>query len=368
METITPHLWFDKEAIEAARFYTSVFPRSRVKRVSKITGTPSGDCDIVSFELRGQPFEAISAGPYFKFNPSISFIVNFDPSKEQKAEQSINSIWEKLLPGGTVLMPLQEYPFSKRYGWIQDRFGLSWQLILSNPEGEDRPDIMPSLLFVGESCGRAEEAVTFYTSVFKNSKRGSFMRYDSSQPPEREGTVMFTDFRLQNLWLAAMDSARDHKFGFNESISLMVNCDTQREIDYYWQKLSAVPQAEQCGWLKDKFGLSWQIVPRAMQEMMAKADKVQLDRITKAFLKMKKFDIKELERAANAKSVGKKQVAKSKAIAKPGGTLKRKVVAKKTVSKRTSAKKSAHRVKPKKRTSARGPSTRKARGKSHSVR
>ena len=108
---------------------------------------------------------------------------------------------------------------------------------------------------------------------------------------------MFTDFMLEGQWFAAMDSARQHGFAFNEAISLMVYCDDQSEIDYYWEKLSAVPQAEQCGWIKDKYGLSWQIVPTAMDQMLEDSDSERAARVTKAFLKMKKFDIAELQRA-----------------------------------------------------------------------
>ena len=297
MQKITPHLWFDKEAKEAAEFYTSLFTNSKVTSTQTITGTPSGDTDIVTFELRGQPFMAISAGPLFRFNPSVSFIVNFDPSREKDAKENIDVVWEKLLQGGTVLMPLQEYPFSKRYGWLQDKYGLSWQLILTDPEGEERPEIVPSLLFVGDKCGKAEEAINFYLSIFKDSKMGALLRYGKGAEPDKEGTVMFADFKLLDLWFAAMDSAREHNFSFNEAISFMVYCDTQEEIDYYWEKLSAVPEAEQCGWLKDKYGASWQIIPTVMDEMMGSGDEQKTARVTEAFLKMKKFDIAQLKKA-----------------------------------------------------------------------
>jgi len=297
MQKITPHLWFDKEAKEAAEFYTSLFTNSKVTSTTTITGTPSGDTDIVTFELRGQPFMAISAGPLFRFNPSVSFIVNFDPSREKDAKENIDVVWEKLLQGGTVLMPLQEYPFSKRYGWLQDKYGLSWQLILTDPEGEERPEIVPSLLFVGDKCGKAEEAINFYLSIFKDSKMGALLRYGKGAEPDKEGTVMFADFKLLDLWFAAMDSAREHNFSFNEAISFMVYCDTQEEIDYYWEKLSAVPEAEQCGWLKDKYGVSWQIIPTVMDEMMGSGDEQKIARVTEAFLKMKKFDIAQLKKA-----------------------------------------------------------------------
>ncbi|MGF6950496.1 putative 3-demethylubiquinone-9 3-methyltransferase (glyoxalase superfamily) [Neobacillus sp. B4I6] len=296
-QKIVPHLWYDKEAKEAAEFYTSVFPESKITNVTTIHDTPSGDSDIVSFELWGQKFMAISAGPYFNLNPSVSIVVNFDPSREKEAGEKINEVWNKLSEGGTVLMPLDKYPFSEKFGWIQDKYGLSWQLILTNPDGEERPSLVPSLLFVGDNCGNAEEAINFYLSVFKNAKQGLIARYPKGMEPDKEGTIMFSDFMLENQWFSAMDSAHEHKFSFNEAFSFMVYCDTQEEIDYYWERLSAVPEAEQCGWLKDKFGLSWQIVPTEMDEMMSKGTPEQLARLTEAFLKMKKFDLVKLQKA-----------------------------------------------------------------------
>jgi len=226
-------------------------------------------------------------------------MVNFDPSQQKDAAKNIDLVWDKLALGGKVLMPIDKYPFSERYGWIQDKYGLSWQLILTNPEGEKRPEIVPSLLFVGDKYGKAEEALNFYTSVFKDSKKGTLMHYPAGSEPNKEGTVMFSDFKLLDLWIIAMDGGGEHNFTFNEAVSLIVNCDTQEEIDYYWEKLSAVPESEQCGWLKDKYGVSWQIVPKAMDKMMSSGDKDAIGRVTQAFLKMKKFDIAELERAYN---------------------------------------------------------------------
>jgi predicted 3-demethylubiquinone-9 3-methyltransferase (glyoxalase superfamily) len=307
-QRIVPHLWYDKEAKEAAGFYTSIFPDSEFTNVTTLHDTPSGDCDVVSFELWGKKFMAISAGPLFKFNPSVSFMVNFDPllfdkslSREKDAKEKIDDVWEKLSEGGTVLMPIAKYPFSERYGWIQDKYGLSWQLILTDPEGDPRPPIMPSILFVGRNCGKAEEAINYYLSVFRNSKQGNLIYYSTGQEPDKEGTIMFADFMLENYWLAAMDSAREHNFAFNEAISFMVYCDEQKEVDYYWKKLSAVPEAEQCGWLKDKYGLSWQIVPSIMDEMMRSGTKEQIARVTHAFLKMKKFDLTALQGAYEGK-------------------------------------------------------------------
>jgi predicted 3-demethylubiquinone-9 3-methyltransferase (glyoxalase superfamily) len=297
MQKIVPHLWFDKEAKEAATFYTTVFPDSKVTHTSVITDTPSGDCDVVMFEIWGMEFQAISAGPYFKFNPSLSFMVNFDPSQDEEAATRIDEIWKKLSEGGKVLMELGEYPFSKRYGWIEDKFGLSWQLILTDPNGEQRPPIIPALMFNGDVYGKAEEASSFYLSVFKNSKRGLVAYYPGGMEHDKEGTVMFTDFKLEDVWFAAMDSGYEHGFGFNESVSFMVKCDTQEEIDYFSEKLSAVPEAEQCGWLKDMYGVSWQIVPTVMDQMYASGDQEAINRVTQAFLPMKRFDIAKLQAA-----------------------------------------------------------------------
>ena len=294
---IRPHLWFNKEAREAAEFYCAVFPDSEISNITVLRDTPSGESEVVSFQLGGQPFMAISAGPFFTFNPSISFILNFDPSKDTEARKHLDGIWDQLAKGGKVLMPLQELPFSKRFGWVEDRYGLTWQLILTNPEGEERSFITPALMFSGEKTGRAEEAIAFYLSVFRNARMGAFNRFPAGMEPDREGAVQFADFMLENTWLAGMDSAYDHGFDFNEAVSFIVSCQDQETIDYYWEKLSAVPEAEQCGWLKDKFGISWQIVPTAMDEMMSAGTPEQIDRITRAFLPMKKLIISDLEKA-----------------------------------------------------------------------
>lgn len=296
MQKIVPHLWFDTQAKEATEFYCSIFPDSRIITSTVLHGTPSGDCDMLTFTLSGQDFMAISAGPYFTLNPAISFILNFDPSKDDQAEAHLQELWSKLINGGTALMPLQEYPFSKLYGWVQDRFGVTWQLMLTDPAGEPRPFITPSLMFVGDT-NKAEEAVQFYLSVFKNTKQGTLARYPDDSGPAQKGGIMFTDFMLENQWFSAMDSGTAHQFTFSEAISLVVNCDTQEEIDYYWDKLSAVPEAEQCGWLKDKYGLSWQISPTALDKMTREGTPEQTERVTQAFLKMKKFDLAQLEAA-----------------------------------------------------------------------
>ena len=297
VKPITPHLWFDTQAREAAAFYCDLFPDSQVDSVTTLHDTPSGDCDVVAFTLHGQPFMAISAGPMFTFNPSVSFFVNFDPSREPDAAARLERTWAALIDGGQALMPLDAYPFSKRYGWVQDRYGLSWQLILSDPDGDPRPPIVPSLLFTGEVCGKAEEAGAFYRSVFDGSTAGQLVRYPDGASPDAPGSVMFSDFRLGDTWFAAMDSAHPHGFGFNEAISFVVTCRDQAEIDRYWAQLSSVPEAEQCGWCKDRFGLSWQITPAVLDELMTRGDRATVDRVTRAFLEMHKLDVAAIEKA-----------------------------------------------------------------------
>lgn len=290
MQKIVPHLWFDKEAGEAAKFYTSFFGNSKIKNTTVIHDTPSGDAETVTIELEGQEFMLLSGGPFFRFNPSISFLVACSTKEE------VDRLWGELSEGGTALMPLDEYPFSERYGWTEDRYGLSWQIMYFG-ETDITQRITPTLMFTGDQAGKAEEAINFYASVFRDSKIGDILRYSLGEEPDKEGTIKHAAFMLEGVEFAAMDSAYAHDFAFNEAISLIVYCEDQEEIDHFWGKLSAVPEAEQCGWLKDQFGVSWQIVPTVMEEMMRTNDAEKLARVTEAFLKMKKLDIAELQKA-----------------------------------------------------------------------
>lgn len=290
MQKITPHLWFDKEAKEAAEFYVSIFPNSKIESATVLHDTPSGSVDSVTFVLLGLEFQAISAGPLFKFNPSISFQVMC------KTKDEVDGLWKKLMPGGQALMELGAYAFSDRYGWVQDKYGLSWQIFYASGPGA-KQEIIPMAMFVGAVCGKAEEAIHLWASVFGDAKVGAIQRYGEDEQPDQEGTVRYAAFSLFGQEFRAMDSAYAHQFQFNEAVSFIVHCDTQQEIDQYWKKLSAVPEAEQCGWLKDKYGLSWQVVPVVMGEMLQSDDDEKVARVTEAFLKMKKFDIAKLQNA-----------------------------------------------------------------------
>ncbi|MGO4886227.1 VOC family protein [Anaerobacillus sp. MEB173] len=294
MQKITPCLWFGNNAEEAVNFYTSIFNHSKVGHVARhskdtaeISGLAVGSALSVEFELIGHKFLALNGGSHFTFTPAISFIVNC-PAKDE-----VDELWSKLIDGGNALMPINEYPFSERYGWLIDKYGVSWQLIYA--AGTEEQTIVPSMMFVGDNCGKAEEAITFYVSVFEDSTIGNVAHYGANQFPDKEGTVMYADFTLAGNKFAAMDSAHDHKFTFNEAISFSINCDTKEEVDHYWEKLSAVPEAEQCGWLKDKYGLSWQVVPTALPRMLQDPDKEKAGRVAQEMLQMKKIDIEKLE-------------------------------------------------------------------------
>jgi predicted 3-demethylubiquinone-9 3-methyltransferase (glyoxalase superfamily) len=245
---------------------------------------------MVSFDLGGRAFMAISAGPLFTFNPSVSLHL------KRPTRQDVDAVWSKLIEGGTILMPLESYPFNERFGWVQDRYGLSWQVMVG-PAGPGQSAIVPALTFTPPVAGKAEEAMTFYASVFKSPAPAIRSRYGSADAPDREGSVRIASFTLRGEEFAAMDSAHPHGFTFSEAISFVVPCDTQDEIDQYWRQLSADPRAEQCGWLKDRFGLSWQITPAALGRMLGGGDQQQVARVTRAFLQMKKFDIAALEQA-----------------------------------------------------------------------
>jgi predicted 3-demethylubiquinone-9 3-methyltransferase (glyoxalase superfamily) len=292
MNPIVPHLWYDKEAKEAAQFYTRVFGTAGTLETTLLNDTPDGDVEAVEFSLAGLLFRGISAGPYFKFNPSLSLIVNSADTAET------DRLFAALSGGGQILMPLDEYPFSKRYAWFSDRYGLSWQLFTS-PGAPIAQRITPSLMFSGANCGKAQDAIAFYTGVFKDSRAGNVLTYPEGMAASPLAKVQYAEFTLNGTTFSIMDNAFGEGDAFNEAISLMVGCDTQEEIDYYWEKLSAVPEAEQCGWLKDKYGVSWQIVPSMLQELMSGTPE-ESGRVVQAFLKMKKFDIAALIAARNS--------------------------------------------------------------------
>jgi predicted 3-demethylubiquinone-9 3-methyltransferase (glyoxalase superfamily) len=293
-QRINPFLWFDSNAEEAVNFYVSTFKNSKINTITyygadaeKIAGRKKGSVMTIAFEIEGQEFVAINGGPVFQITPAISFFVNCDNSKE------LDTLWEKLSQNGTVMMELDKYPFSERYGWIQDKFGVSWQLILPGRAQK----IAPCLMFTGNQHKKAEEAINFYLSIFENSSIIQLERYQAGVGPE--GAVVHSKFILDGQELTAMDSHIPLPHEFNPAISFVVNCETQQEIDYFWEKLTAGgdERAQQCGWLQDKYGLSWQVVPVALQKVLLDSNKNKADKAMGAILQMKKIDLQTMLKA-----------------------------------------------------------------------
>ena len=274
---IHPCLWFDGQAKEAASLYCSLFKNSRI-----IDDTPI----VVTFELNGNKFMGLNGGPKFKINPSISVFVLCE------SEEETNTLWEKLIEGGKALIPIGKYDWSDRYGWLQDRFGLTWQISL-NGDAPIRQKIRSCMLFTGSRFGMAEKALKFYTSVFEHSSTDLLMHYPEGS--EHAGKVLYSEFNLNKQNLIAMDGPGVHDYTFNEGVSFVVECESQKEIDYYWESLTAGGHEGQCGWLKDQFGVSWQIVPAILGKLMTDPEKGP--RVMQAFLKMRKFDIETLLKA-----------------------------------------------------------------------
>lgn len=274
-----PCLWFDGNAKEAAMFYCQLFNNSKLT-----VDTPM----VVNFELEGQKFMGLNGGPQFKFNPSVSLFVI------SESDDEINEWWKQLSAGGFVMMPLDKYDWSEKYGFLQDRFGLAWQ-IMKGKYSDVNQKITPSLLFTGGQYGHAEKAVKFYTDIFPKSSINGILLYQEVET-QVAGKVKHAQFVLNEKVFMAMDGPGDHQFQFNESISFVVECQTQDEIDFYWNKLTEDGgQESRCGWLKDQFGVSWQIIPAILGKLMS--DPERGARVMQALLQMNKLDIKKLETA-----------------------------------------------------------------------
>lgn len=293
MQRIIPFLWLNNNAEEAVNFYTSLFSDSKTGNIvryneaaAEASGMPKDSVMTVVFELAGQGFMALNGGPVFSFTQAISFFVSCETQSE------IDSLWSRLSEDSPkIFWPLQKYPWSEKYGWLTDKFGLSWQLILSHSPQK----IIPFFMFDGDQLGKARDAIDFYTSVFKNSRVESVQQYGPENKAS-EGLIVNSVFTLNGQLFMAMDSGMPKNVNFNESVSFLVSCENQEEIDYFWENLSSVPESEQCGWLKDKFGISWQIVPVSLPDLLDGSDPVRAERVMESIRNMKKIDMQELQR------------------------------------------------------------------------
>ncbi len=278
MKSLYPCIWMNNNAQQAAEFYCSVFPDAKIEDSNPM---------VTLWSSMGEKFMLLNGGPIFKPTPSISFYSIF-PEEDQ-----LQQIWDKLADGGMIMMPLDSYPWSKRYGFLEDKYGVSWQLESNLPEDATQRFI-PAMMFTGEQFGKAEEAIQLYSEIFPDSSTAFISRY-GSDAGEQAGKVNHAQFFLNRQRFVAMDSSLNHKFNFTEGISLVIPCDNQQEIDFFWEKLTEGGLESQCGWLKDKFGVSWQVVPEQLGQLVA--DPIKGGRVVDAFMKMRKFDIAALENA-----------------------------------------------------------------------
>ena len=298
-QKITPTLWFDNKAEEAINFYVSVFPNSKINFVKKWTddmllpneSMKLGTVQSASFTLDWMQFYAFDGGPDFQFNPSISFYAVFETLAE------VDEVWNKLADGGEVLMPLKKYDWTERYGWIKDRFGVSWHIMKDKLKNVGQP-IMPIIMFSGDQRGDAEEAIDLYMSVFEDSVSDGLSRYRVGDRGPY-GMVKHAQCRLMGQTFIVMDNGKDDDIPFNEAISFYVNCHDQKEVDYYWDKFTKEGSESQCGWLKDKFGVSWQIVPEFLTDKVVNGEPARVQKMMEALLLMKKLDVAQLTEAYN---------------------------------------------------------------------
>lgn len=281
---IFPCLWFDGNGREAADYYTRTFGGKIMEDTFS----------VLTIDLFGQKMMMLNAGPQFPKNASVSFMVLCETPDE------VDRYWKSLSQDGMVLMEVGEYAWSKRYGWVRDRFGVTWQLYMGEKRGQQK--IIPTLMFLHRNNGKALEAMKFYTSVFPGSSIGEILTYGEgvgNETHEIPENIQHAHFELDGFSLFCMDSSYEHKFDFNEGISLVIMTENQQQTDRYWDALSSHGGTEShCGWLKDRFGLSWQVIPERLIELINSEDLEKSQRAVEAMLKMRRIIISDLEKAA----------------------------------------------------------------------
>ncbi|WP_300669494.1 VOC family protein [Soonwooa sp.] len=279
---IFPCFWFDGKANEAAQLYTDVFPNAVVTVNSPV---------VVNLEINGQKLMLLNGGPMFQPNPSVSIMVMCETDEE------VENYYNKLSPDGKVLMELNSYPWSDKFAWINDKFGVSWQFYKGDKMEQK---YVPTLMFVQENNGKCREAMNFYTSIFPNSKIDGILEHTEASG-DLAGMVAHAWFVIDNYSLYAMDCGTTHDFSFTEGASIVVMTADQEETDKYWNALTSDGgQESQCGWLKDKYNLSWQIVPHRLIHLMNDPNREKSQKVVEAMLKMKKIIIADLEAAYNS--------------------------------------------------------------------
>lgn len=273
-QAIYPCLWFNGNATDAVAHYCNIFREAAVLEPSDLVST---------FILSGTKFMALNGGPKYHVNESISYYVYCGN------EDEVLRLYELLSANGKTLMPPAKYAWSPLYAWVEDRYGVNWQLDIDDIRSTQK--IVPTLLFANQKMGWVKSAVTQYTSIFHNSKVLIKAPYpaESAAPA---GSLLFAQFRVNELILNAMSSTLHHDFDFSPGNSFVVNCQNQEEIDYYWDALGEGGHYDMCGWLTDKFGISWQIVPENLGQLLQNVENGA--NVMQALLKMQKIDSAKL--------------------------------------------------------------------------
>ena len=279
---IFPCIWFNQKGSEAAKFYTSVFKNSKITMDTSM---------VINIEIDGQKLMFLEAGPQFKPNLTVSLMMMCDTQDE------VEAYYQKLSENGKVMMELDSYPWSEKYAWVEDQYGISWQLFYSKEKFDQK--FSPVLMFTGQNNGKCREALDYYTSIFPNSRIESIMDYPAGQG-EPEGNIGHSQFIINGYTMMAMDSSHQHNFNFSEGTSMVVMTDNQEETDFYWNKLTENGEESRCGWLKDKYGFSWQITPKRLIELTNTSDPANNKKAFDAMLKMNKIVIKDIQDAINS--------------------------------------------------------------------
>jgi predicted 3-demethylubiquinone-9 3-methyltransferase (glyoxalase superfamily) len=277
--TIYPCITLQGKTSEAADFYIDTFGDGKITQTSRY---------VVMVELSGERIMLLNEGPQSKPNASISFMLTSETVEETER------YWFKLVQEGKVFMPLDSYDWSSKYGWVKDKYGVSWQLYTGSRI--DTPQkFSPTFMFTGTNAGKAAEAVDYYTHLYPEASLQGKMNYGEDDA-DRSDFIKHAQFTLKGFTAMAMDSSANHGFAFNDAISFVVECDSQEEIDKYWNELTNHGGMEiACGWLVDKYGISWQIIPKKLSELMTSPERAQ--RVMGALMKMKKLIVADLESA-----------------------------------------------------------------------
>ena len=301
MRGIKGHLWMEDRIEEAVDHYVSLFPGASIddrlfynEAGQEIHGHEPGSPMTIDFTIAGRSLVALEGGPYVKMNPSVSLAIDC-PSRAEA-----DRMWEALSPDANVHMDLGEYEWSPHYAWLDDRFGTSWQISYGGDQAPAELTVTPVILFTGEVLGRAEEAINFWTGVFPDSGLGPIFHFegDERRSSVDKPLVLWAEFTLAGEKYRVMESPQEHAFEFNDAFSFLVEVEDEAENDRYWEALSGGVSEGPCGWLKDRFGLAWQVAPIRLQEMLRDGTPEQAVRVTDCFMKMpKKLNLPELEAA-----------------------------------------------------------------------